>query len=82
MSKASATDQPVIPPTDEGEPSSDQPKAAGTDLPPVAHRQAFYGSLFRLGTGWVVLALAVIGVIVTEALRYAEMRVSRWREVN
>ena len=30
----------------------------------------------------VVLALALIGVIVTEILRYAEVRVSRWREVD
>ncbi len=44
---------------------------------------AIYGNTFRMAEYFVVvLALALIGVIVTEILRYAEVRVSRWREVD
>ncbi len=44
---------------------------------------AIYGNTFRMAEYFVVvLALALIGVIVTESLRYAEVRVSRWREVD
>lgn len=41
---------------------------------------AIYGNTFRMAEYFVVvLTLALIGVIVTEALRYAEIRASRWR---
>ena len=44
---------------------------------------AIYGNTFRMAEYFVVvLTLALIGVIVTESLRYAEVRVSRWREVD
>ena len=44
---------------------------------------AIYGNTFRMAEYFVVvLALALIGVIVTEGLRHAEKRVSRWREVD
>lgn len=44
---------------------------------------AIYGNTFRMAEYFVVvLALALIGVIVTEGLRYAEGRVSRWRAVD
>ena len=44
---------------------------------------AIYGNTFRMAEYFVVvLVLALIGVIVTEGLRYAELRVSRWREVD
>lgn len=41
---------------------------------------AIYGNTFRMAEYFVVvLTLALIGVIVTECLRFAEQRVSRWR---
>lgn len=41
---------------------------------------ALYGNTFRMAEYFViVLALATIGVIVTESLRLAETRLSRWR---
>lgn len=41
---------------------------------------ALYGNTFRMAEYFViVLALATIGVIVTESLRLAEARLSRWR---
>lgn len=44
---------------------------------------AVYGNTFRMAEYFVVvLTLALIGVIVTEGLRYLEMRVSRWRDVD
>jgi ABC-type nitrate/sulfonate/bicarbonate transport system permease component len=44
---------------------------------------AIYGNTFRMAEYFVVvLTLAMIGVTVTEALRYFEMRVSRWRELD
>lgn len=44
---------------------------------------AIYGNTFRMAEYFVVvLALALIGVIVTESLRHAEIRVSRWRDVD
>lgn len=44
---------------------------------------AIYGNTFRMAEYFVVvLVLALIGVVVTESLRYAELRVSRWREVD
>lgn len=41
---------------------------------------AIYGNTFRMAEYFVVvLSLAVVGVIVTEALRFAEIRLERWR---
>lgn len=41
---------------------------------------ALYGNTFRMAEYFViVLTLAAIGIIVTEALRYVELRLSRWR---
>jgi hypothetical protein len=41
---------------------------------------ALYGNTFRMADYFViVLALAAIGVIVTESLRLLEGRLSRWR---
>ena len=41
---------------------------------------AIYGNTFRMAEYFVVvLTLALIGVIVTEALRYVEVRLGRWR---
>lgn len=41
---------------------------------------AIYGNTFRMAEYFViVLSLAVIGVIVTEGLRYVEQRLARWR---
>ena len=44
---------------------------------------AIYGNTFRMAEYFVVvLTLAMIGVIVTECLRYLESRVSRWKETG
>ena len=44
---------------------------------------ALYGNTFRMAEYFViVLALATVGVTVTEALRQLETRVSRWRSVE
>jgi ABC-type nitrate/sulfonate/bicarbonate transport system permease component len=44
---------------------------------------AIYGNTFRMAEYFVVvLTLSLIGVAVTEALRYLERRVSRWRIVK
>lgn len=44
---------------------------------------AVYGSSFRMAEYFVVvLTLSLIGVIVTEVLRYFENRMSRWRSVS
>lgn len=41
---------------------------------------AIYGNTFRMAQYFVVvLSLAIIGVIVTEGLRYLEQRLARWR---
>ena len=41
---------------------------------------AIYGNTFRMAEYFVVvLTLALIGVVVTESLRYLEQRASRWR---
>jgi NitT/TauT family transport system permease protein len=41
---------------------------------------AIYGNTFRMAEYFVVvLTLALIGVVVTESLRYLEHRASRWR---
>jgi NitT/TauT family transport system permease protein len=41
---------------------------------------AVYGNTFRMAEYFViVLTLALIGVIVTEILRYVETRLGRWR---
>lgn len=42
---------------------------------------AIYGNTFRMAEYFVVvLTLCLVGVIVTESLRYFEIRVSRWRK--
>jgi NitT/TauT family transport system permease protein len=42
---------------------------------------AIYGNTFRMAEYFViVLTLAAIGIIVTEALRYLETRLGRWRK--
>lgn len=44
---------------------------------------AIYGNTFRMAEYFViVLSLALIGVIVTEILRFAENRLGRWRLTN
>lgn len=44
---------------------------------------AIYGNTFRMAEYFVVvLSLALIGVVVTEALRFAEMRLERWRSAT
>lgn len=44
---------------------------------------AIYGNSFRMAEYFVVvLTLAVVGVVVTEGLRYAEVRFSRWRPAH
>lgn len=44
---------------------------------------AIYGNTFRMAEYFVVvLALAAIGVLVTETLRFVEVRASRWRVVD
>jgi len=44
---------------------------------------AIYGNTFRMAEYFVVvLALALIGVLMTEGLRHVELRVSRWRDVD
>ncbi len=44
---------------------------------------AVYGNTFRMAEYFVVvLALALIGVIMTEGLRHVEERASRWRDVG
>ncbi len=41
---------------------------------------AIYGNTFRMAEYFVVvITLAIVGVVVTEALRYAETRLARWR---
>lgn len=41
---------------------------------------AIYGNTFRMAEYFVVvITLAIIGVVVTEALRHVEMRLARWR---
>jgi len=44
---------------------------------------AIYGNTFRMAEYFViVITLAIVGVIVTESLRYLEQRFSRWRRVT
>lgn len=44
---------------------------------------ALYGNTFRMAEYFVVvLTLSIVGVIVTESLRYLEQRVSRWRRMS
>lgn len=44
---------------------------------------AVYGNSFRMAEYFVVvITLAIIGVVVTEALRHVETRLARWRGVN
>jgi NitT/TauT family transport system permease protein len=44
---------------------------------------AIYGNTFRMAEYFVVvLTLSIVGVIVTESLRYLEQRVSRWRRIS
>lgn len=44
---------------------------------------AIYGNTFRMAEYFVVvITLAIIGVIVTETLRYLEMRLARWRRTT
>ena len=42
---------------------------------------ALYGNTFRMAEYFViVICLAIVGVIVTEALRLLEVRFARWRQ--
>lgn len=44
---------------------------------------AIYGNTFRMAEYFVVvITLAVVGVVVTEALRHVETRLARWRRVT
>ncbi len=44
---------------------------------------ALYGNTFRMAEYFVVvITLAIVGVVMTEALRHAEGRLVRWRRVN
>ena len=44
---------------------------------------AIYGNTFRMAEYFVVvITLAMVGVVVTEVLRYFEMRLTRWRGAN
>lgn len=44
---------------------------------------AIYGNTFRMAEYFVVvITLAIVGVIVTEILRYSESRIARWRAME
>jgi NitT/TauT family transport system permease protein len=44
---------------------------------------AIYGNTFRMAEYFVVvITLAIVGVVVTEALRYLETRLARWRNAT
>lgn len=44
---------------------------------------AIYGNTFRMAEYFVVvITLAIVGVVVTEALRHLEMRLTRWRRAT